>query len=88
MAINDEPILRREFESCKDEIWRELNRVSEKLEGPPHPGLENRVDHFLVEFRTLEKERDKQHQANRWRLNVIIALIAAMAAWLIIFWHR
>lgn len=79
---------RRELEDFKDSIWREVNRLKEIIEGPPHPGLETRVDRFLTRFETIEAERDKQHKANRWRLDAIIAILAATAAWLVIFYRH
>jgi len=69
----------REFDASKEEVWRELRRLSAIIEGPPHPGLELRVDRFLTRFETIEEQRDKQHQANKWRLDVIMALLAFLS---------
>lgn len=80
----DEPVTRREHEAGNVAVWREIRRIKEIVEGPPHPGLEKRVDDFLVEFRTLEKERDKQHRGNIARLNLIIAGLGVIVAGLAI----
>ena len=85
---NPEGLLtRREYEAKHGEMWREINRLKEILEGPPHPGLESKVSSHLIESQTEEKQRDKQHAANRWRLDFIIAALAALAAWLVFFKH-
>jgi hypothetical protein len=84
----DEQATRRELQDFKEvSIWRELNRLKEIIEGPPHPGLETRVDRFLTRFETIEAERDKQHKANRWRLNVIISLLVLGVAILALKYH-
>lgn len=83
----EDSIGRREFQSVRDEIWREIQRIREKLEGPPHPGLERLVNDFLIEFRTLERERAKQHKSSLIRLNIIIAGLAAVASCLMFFHH-
>jgi hypothetical protein len=76
----DEAVTRREHEASNVSVWREIRRIREIVEGPPHPGLEKRVDDFLVEFRTIEKERDKQHKGNMTRLNLIIAGLGVIVA--------
>lgn len=80
-------VTRGEYEGDKKSIWREVRRIAEIVEGPPHPGLETRVNSFLTRFETLEAEREKQHKANRWRLNAIIGILAMIAAYLAIFHH-
>lgn len=80
-------VSRREYESDKAALWKEIGRLGGILEGPPHPGMEKRVDNFLTAFHTLETERDKQHKANRWRLNAIIALLTALVGVLALFHH-
>jgi hypothetical protein len=83
----DGPLTRREYRAEHTAIWRELGRLKEILEGPPHPGLEKRMDDYLAESKAIEKQNDKRHASNRWRLDAIIALFAGLAAWLIFFKH-
>lgn len=85
--MDEQQVSRREYEADQNSIWRELGRLGAIVEGPPHPGLETRVNAFLTEFRTLESERDKQHKANRNRLNTIIAILVAIAGYLALFKH-
>lgn len=80
-------VTRQEFQSKLDEAWREIKRLREIIEGPPHPGLETKVSEFLTEYRTLNDVAAKQHKANTTRLNIIIAGLAAIAAWVMIFHH-
>ena len=85
--MSDEVVSRREYGSDQKAVWKEIARIRQILEGPPHPGLETRVVEFLTEFRTLEMERDKQHKANRYRLNAIIGILTALAGYLAFFHH-
>ncbi len=87
MMQHDDPLTRREYEADKTAIWKEVKRVAEIVEGPPHPGLEKRVDTFLTQFETLEKQRDKQHKANTVRLNIIIGILLVVAAYWTLFKH-
>lgn len=82
-----EPLTRGEYVSDQNAIWKEITRLRGIIEGPPHPGLETQVLTFLTEFRTLETERDKQHKANRNRLNAILAILTLIAGYLAI-WHH
>lgn len=83
-----EPLLTRgEYESDQKSVWKELGRLAGIIEGPPHPSPVQKMNDFIVEFRTLETERAKQHKANTTRLNIIITALAAIAGWLAIFHH-
>lgn len=78
---------RAEYEADKKALWVEIHRIGEIVEGPPHPGLEKRVDTFMIEFKTLELERDKQHKANKYRLDVIISILGILGTYLAFFKH-
>lgn len=83
----DEWISKAEYKSDQRSVWKEIGRIGAILEGPPHPGMETRMNDFLVEFRTLETEREKQHHANKVRLDIIIAILTLVATYLGIFHH-
>jgi hypothetical protein len=78
-------LTRNEYESDQRSLWVEIHRIGDIVEGPPHPGLEKRVDTFLTKFETLEAQRDKQHKANTARLNVIIGILLVAAAYFTIW---
>lgn len=81
------PLSRREFEIEKTAFWAEIRRIREIIEGPPHPGLENRVNSYLTAAAAVKEEQERQHKANRWRLNVIIGLLSLLVGVLAI-WHH
>lgn len=87
MGSEEQGISRGEYESDQKSIWQEIGRLKGILEGPPFPGLESQVMTFLTEFRTLETEREKQHKANKSRLNIIIGILSLLAAYLAV-WHH
>jgi hypothetical protein len=76
---------RRELEQVIAELWKHITRLGQIIEGPPHPGLEKNVSNFLIEFRTVEKQRMQQHLANQKRLNLIIAMLGVMGGYLTIY---
>jgi hypothetical protein len=78
---------RKEYESDQKALWVEIHRLGEIIEGPPHPGLEKRMDTFLTRFETLEEERKSQHRANKYRLNAIISILSLVATYLMFFKH-
>jgi len=47
-------------------------------------GLMEKVSHFMTKMDATEVEREKQHKQNRDRLNIIIALLIAIAAYIAI----
>jgi hypothetical protein len=47
-------------------------------------GLISRVEAFMTTHRALDEERQKQHKANTDRLNIIIGLLIAIAAYIAI----
>lgn len=70
----EEAITRREFESEKTTVWREIRRIREIVEGPPHPGLEKRVDAFMTTFAAVEKTRHEENQEQLQQLNQKLAV--------------
>jgi hypothetical protein len=83
----EDPITRKEYESDQKALWVEVKRIGEIIEGPPHPGLEKRMDTFLTRFETLEGERKSQYQANRRRLDVILTILTLIGSYLAFFKH-
>lgn len=81
----DESVNRREYESDKESIWKEIGRLGGIIEGPPHPGLGRRVDSFMISFEALETEREKQHKANTRRLDLIIGIMTLVALYVPIY---
>ncbi len=57
-------------------------RVDADLYGSGREGFMEEVNGFMDNFKGAEKERDKQHKENRDRLNIIIALLIMIAAYL------
>ncbi len=47
-------------------------------------GLISRVEEFMAKHQALDEERSKQHKANTDRLNIIIGLLVAIAAYIAI----
>jgi hypothetical protein len=78
---------RKEYESDQKALWVEIHRIGEIIEGPPHPGLEKRMDTFLTKFETLDEERKSQHRANRRRLDMIISILLLVGTYLMFFKH-
>jgi hypothetical protein len=76
---------RREIERIATEIWKELSRLGQIIEGPPHPGLEKNVNTFLTEFKAVEREREKQHKSNQLRLNLIIGILGIIGSYCMIY---
>ena len=57
------------------------HRVNNDLYNHGTQGLINKFGTFIVEYRTLETVREKQHKANTVRLNIIIGLLVVVAAY-------
>jgi hypothetical protein len=55
-----------------------LIRICRDLYGNGEPGLVREVGRFITRQNTIEEQQDKRHKENRWRLNAIIALLAAL----------
>jgi hypothetical protein len=61
-----------------------LVRMHRDLYGNGTPGILSRLERFITHHEAQESEREKQHAQNRDRLNIIIALLAAIAAYIAI----
>lgn len=59
--------------------------MNRDLYGNGNPGLVGRVAAFITKHETQEEEREKQHAQNRIRLNLIIAILGALAGYLVFF---
>jgi hypothetical protein len=59
-------------------------RMHRDLYGNGTPGILSRLERFITHHEAQESEREKQHTQNRDRLNIIIALLAAIAAYIAI----
>lgn len=75
---------REEFTLTIKGLGDRICAVEQVIDGPPHPGLEKRVDKFMTKIETLEEERVAQHKANTTRLNIIISILLAIAAYIAI----
>ena len=65
-------------------LKRITQQVCEDLYDNGQLGLISRVEEFMAKHRALDEERGKQHKANTDRLNIIIALLIAIAAYIAI----
>lgn len=83
----DDFVPRRELEHKFNEVWKALGDVTCILEGPPYPALRDKVHTFITETNATQAERDKQHKANQNRLNLIIAILTALAGYLAVVHH-
>ena len=54
------------------------------IHGNGQPGLKRRAETFMDGREALELEQEKRHKANTARLNIIIALLIAIAAYIAI----
>jgi hypothetical protein len=63
---------------------RLMQQVCEDLYDNGQPGLISRVEDFMTTHRALDEERKQQHKANTDRLNIIIGLLIAIAAYIAI----
>jgi len=61
-----------------------MQQVCEDLYDNGQPGLISRVEDFMTTHNALDEERSKQHKANTDRLNIIIGLLIAIAAYIAI----
>jgi hypothetical protein len=51
-----------EYERDQEAIWEVLERVTAILDGPPFPGLRERVHTFITTFEAVEEERHRENQ--------------------------
>jgi hypothetical protein len=58
------------------------NRVNDTLFDNGKVGLVTTLNRFMTEQSTKEAEREKQHKANIVRLNIIIAILTLIAAYI------
>lgn len=62
-----------------------IQRMHADFYGNGKPGLLDEVRTFTAEFRGAETERERQHKSNRARLNLIIALLSMIAAYILVY---
>lgn len=59
-----------------------IRRLELTVNGPPHPGLEKRVDAFITAFTAVEKERERvqgeRHTENQGKLNLILVIATVL----------
>ena len=65
------------MQSIVQQLWNTVH-------GNGEPGIAKKLDRFIAGFIATEREREKQHEQNRWRLNLIIAILVAIAAYIAI----
>jgi hypothetical protein len=65
-------------------IKSHVQRFADILMDNGKEGLVTRFNNYITAFTVLEEEREKQHKANVNRLNVIIAILSALAAYIAI----
>lgn len=61
-----------------------LNDLKVDLYGNGREGLKQRATTFMDRFEAIENERKEQHKASTARLNIIIGLLLAIAAYIAI----
>jgi hypothetical protein len=62
----------------------DVSRLVKVVEGNGRPGLASEFTDFMGEFRGAQEEREKQHKQSQARLNIIIAALIALAAYIAI----
>ncbi len=60
-----------------------LQRVNQDLYNHGRDGLITRFNAFLARDEAREEEREKQHKSNVTRLNLIIAILALIASYIV-----
>ncbi len=65
-------------------LRRVTQQVCDDLYDNGQLGLISRVEEFMTKHSALDEERSKQHKANTDRLNIIIGLLIAIAAYIAI----
>lgn len=61
-----------------------MQQVCDDLYDNGQLGLISRVETFMTTHNALDEERRQQHKANKDRLNIIIGLLVAIAAYIAI----
>lgn len=69
-----------------------IQRMYTDFYGNGRPGFRDEFQRFASEFKGAEEERSKQHKSNLARLNLIIALLGMIAAYIAVIvtvrpWH-
>jgi hypothetical protein len=67
----------------------DVDRISSIVEGKD--GMQMQLTKLLTKLDTLDTQRDKEHKGNTTRLNIIIGVISALAAWIgiaLAVWHH
>jgi len=59
-------------------------RMHRDLYGNGTPGLVRKMETFITKHDTQEDERERQHRENQFRLNLIIALLLVISAYIAI----
>lgn len=74
------------FNGTLDERRAQVEAFCRQINGDFYgrEGLMEKVTRFMERMTTTEEEREKQHKQNRDRLNLIIALLVAIAAYIAI----
>ena len=65
-------------------VRRVIQQVVEDLYDNGQPGLITRVEDFMTTHRALDEERRRQHSENSRKLNLILAILMAIAAYIAI----
>lgn len=61
-----------------------MQQVCDDLYDNGQKGLISRVEEFMTQHEATDRERRRQHEANTTRLNIIIGLLMAIAAYIAI----
>jgi hypothetical protein len=67
----------------------DVDRISTILEGKD--GMQMQLTKLLTKLDILDQQRDLEHKANSAKLNIIIGVISALAAWVgiaLAVWHH
>lgn len=75
-----------EFSGTLEERRAQVEAFCRRINGDFYgrEGLMEKVSSFMTEMKATEAERARQHKQNRDRLNIIIALLIAIAAYIAI----
>lgn len=71
------------------QLRSDVGRISDIVEG--RDGMQMQFTRLLTKLNTQEETRDKEHKANTTRLNILIAILGAAAAWIgiaLAVWHH
>lgn len=65
-------------------LKRVMQQVVDDLYDNGQKGLISRVEEFMTQHEATDRERRRQHESNTARLNIIIGLLIAIAAYIAI----